>query len=80
MQEKGSSTIYHYVECSPHHGISTRFSVLLLVRDLYSNLHAPTGGRATKNESDSGAIGIPEFVPPIPNGYQTQSGQEADEP
>lgn len=44
------------------------------------NLHVPTSGHTAVNESSSGAIGIPEFVPPIPNGYQTQSGQEADEP
>ena len=29
----------------------------------HSNHHAPTGERATMNESSPGAFGIPEFMP-----------------
>jgi hypothetical protein len=29
------------------------------------NLHAPGSGHATTHESRAGAVGIPEFMPPI---------------
>jgi len=32
---------------------------------LISNLPAPTGERATRNESSQGAFGIPEYTPPV---------------
>ena len=32
--------------------------------DFHSNLPAPTSERTTMNESNPGALGIPEFMPP----------------
>ena len=36
----------------------------LTAADFHSNLHAPTSERTTMNESNPGALGIPEFMPP----------------
>ena len=39
--------------------------------DFHSNHHAPTGERATMNESSPGALGIPEFMPPVGSDFHS---------
>ena len=41
------------------------FLISIFLFNLKVNLHAPECGRITTHESPAGALGIPEFMPPI---------------
>ncbi len=47
----------------------------LSAADFHSNHHAPTGERATMNESSPGAFGIPEFMPPVGGDFHSNKSE-----